>query len=143
MPFLLLWHPRVSGGAPTPPPAVTTPTPAGRPSRESRRRYILPDGTNIFATRNEAEELIRRFATEKPKNRYAPKRVTNPAIVTDEDMVELVRFSPIKGDDGYRVKLAPKLEWKPEVGQYAAALAAFRRLQIEDDEEAIALLLMH
>lgn len=134
-----------AGREPFVPPVVTaTETGGGIPAAKRRRRYILPDGTNVWATRQEVETLLDRFAlarsvieVDKTTGKVRPRvRATLKGKPS-----ELVEFAPLKSDDeAFRVKLPKAFRWAPDENEYALALA-----NLDDDEEddIITMLLLH
>ena len=141
-----------SGAPPVIPPVVSGPTPAGRGSRDTqvrRRKYILPDGQIVLATREEAYALIQQFAEyAKPEDlprtatraqrRAARKRaaVETPAAIREAD----IRWNEVSdaSEPLVRIELPQIYRWNPAEAELALAMLRRRK----DDEEALLALIL-
>lgn len=118
---------------------VDTSPAAGGPARR-RRRYIFPDGTQVYATHDEALEILQRFAraADAPKPKKAARRSS-----VRLPMQEIERIQWKRADDTAGELLMPilpnRIFWKPDPTQLAEAVMRLRRKR--DDEEAIIALL--
>jgi hypothetical protein len=106
--------------------AAQGPTPAG-----SRRRYILPDGRQLIATRREVEELLERFVTTEIKSQKKKQKKQAKVL----EAVGLIEIEP----QIIEVKLPSRYVFKPDPKTYEEAIKAIQRRL--DDEEAILLLI--
>lgn len=132
--------------APTPPVVIAeVPTPAGRPSR--RRHYIMPDGTRLEATTQEAFEWLRQYSTpvqpepSGPPHSTAERSIPMPQIVlTKRD----VKFIPAEdaAPDTWKAVINERFIYAPppEVTRQAQEIA--NRMRANEDA-IIALLLWH
>jgi ABC-type antimicrobial peptide transport system ATPase subunit len=94
-----------------------------------RRRYILPDGRQVLATRREVERLLEQFMEPEVKKTKKQKKA---AVV---EAMGLIDLKPAI----IQVKLPPQYVFKPAPKTYEEALRAIQRRM--DDEEAILLLI--
>lgn len=102
----------------------TTQTPAGKSkkTRDSRRRYVMPDDTIIMATPDEAEQLVKLFVKPKPQKKV-PKRV-----VKTLRKVDLVDFEPVSSDTVETAKIVVKPRkavWESDSTVYEKAIQLF------------------
>lgn len=119
---------------------VSTASPAGR---ARRRRYLMPDGTRLDATTEEAFEWLRLYSKPKPEVAIqAPPRsasIRMPAIVLEK---RDVRFIPATDSlpDTWRAVISERFSYQPppEVTRQAEIIANRMRA----NEEAIALLML-
>jgi hypothetical protein len=102
------------------------PTPAG-----SRRRYILPDGRHVIATRRDIEEILERFVTTEIKSQKKKQKKQAKVL----EAVGLIEIEP----QIIEVKLPSRYVFKPDPKTYEEAIKAIQRRM--DDEEAILLLI--
>jgi hypothetical protein len=120
---------------------TTGQTPAGRPKRDMRRRYVMPDDTVILATPTEAEQLVKLFVKPKPvrASQKAPKRV-----VKELKAVDLVEIEPVYSDTVHTEKITVKKKavWDVEADLYVKAMRmmAERELKRRRYEEELILL---
>jgi hypothetical protein len=125
---------------PEPEPTPSAATGGGRMPR--RRRYLLPDGTLIWATLGEIQELLESFIeAEAPKAKKAPRKaLKKPEAPFKPEVWEPIRFEPLPDVEieTYRVLVDIKLTRRKKQQLAQAALDLKRRI---DDEEAILLLL--
>lgn len=135
----------ISAGVAVEPPAVqpTAPTPAGAPVR-NRRRYIMPDGTLLIATTEEAYEWLRRYsrAVEEPqpaaKAREQKQRIVMPRIELEK---RDVRFVPATDSipGTYKAVISERFVYQPP--EEATRHAQDRLNRMRADDEAILILL--
>jgi hypothetical protein len=140
-----------SGEAPPEPPVVVVggSAPAGRSTPSRRRRYVMPDGTQILATEIEALELLRTFARkdeplpQEPKTRSEKRRVRNrqpqsvPAEIEAADIEW--RSLPDVAEPLYMPILPPGVRFEPIPEELRARLLALRRRR---DEETLLRLIL-
>jgi hypothetical protein len=99
------------------------------PAGSNRRRYILPDGRQVLATRRDVERLLEQFMEPEVKKTKSEKKA---AVV---EAMGLIDLKPTI----IQVKLPPQYAFKPDPKTYEEALRAIQRRL--DDEEAILLLI--
>lgn len=121
---------------------ATGPAVAGRASNRRRRRYIMPDGTMLEATTDEAFEWLRLYSTPKPVPTAAPPRaaaIRMPPIVLEK---RDVRFIPAtdSAPDTWQAVISERFSFRvpPEIHRQAE----IRANRIRADEEALMALLM-
>lgn len=136
----------ISAGVAVEPPAVqpTAPTPAGAPVR-NRRRYIMPDGTILYATTQEAFEWLRQYTSAVDEPAPQPKRGTErQRIVMPRIELEKrdVRFVPATDSlpGTYKAVISERFTYKPPPEATRHAQERLNRMRA--DEEAIMVLLM-
>lgn len=119
--------------------AVPTQQPAGRPSKDKRKRFILPDGTNVLATLQDVQEMLEQFIVpdERPQKRAAMAKALS-VRKGSEPKINLVEFQPIKADT-VKVKLEAPWVIDTKSAEYKLAL---ERLAFDQDEEDVVILLM-
>lgn len=126
-----------------PPVADAVAVPAGAPGRHRRRRYIMPDGTMLEATTQEAYEWLRRYSRpiEQPRQAKSaqPSSIRMPAIKLEK---RDVRFIPAQDAtaDTWKAVISERFAF---TGPPEATRQAQERLnRMRADEEAITVLLM-
>lgn len=116
----------------------------GVPARHARRRrYIMPDGTMLEATTDEAIEWLRLYSRPKPGPTAAPPRaaaaIRMPPIVLEK---RDVRFIPAtdSAPDTWQAVISERFSFQvpPEIHRQAE----IRANRIRADEEALTALLM-
>jgi hypothetical protein len=134
------------GGAQPPAVEEAGPTPAGAVAkRVQRRRYIMPDGTLLIATTQEAFEWLRMYTQAAPE---PAKAVTGsprePAIRAP--VVELakrdVRFVPATDSipDTWKAVVSERFTYRPPPEVTRQAQERLNRMRA-DDEAILALML--
>jgi hypothetical protein len=123
---------------PAAPVVATAQTPAGKPTRNTRRRYILPDDTVVMATPDEVERLVALFVKPKPV-----KKVSK--VVKELRRIDLVEFKPQPSDtvETERIVVKPrKAVWETTTDVYEKAmkLLADREIKRRRQEEELILL---
>ena len=131
---MLLWLMNMGfagGGGVAPPAVVIAPTVSGVPGRSvARRKYILPDETIVFATRQEVEDILERYA--KPK---AVKAKTKPKAIATivESQLEFARFVPaLDAPQITVVKLPETLVFMPSGKDWTQLVLTMRRRADEE-----------
>jgi hypothetical protein len=99
------------------------------PAGSNRRRYVLPDGRHVLATRRDVERLLEQFLEPEVKR---PKLKKKAAVVEAMDLVDIT-------PQIVTVKIPTQYAFKPDPKTYEEALRAIQRRL--DDEEAILLLI--
>lgn len=119
-------------GIPLPPVVVSDVVVSGVPGarQTARRRYILPDETVVFATRQEVEDILDRYSRLKTvKAKSKPKAVA--AVV--ESQLELATFTrPADAPQTTIVKLPDTLVFAPTGSDWKQLIIKMRRRA--DDE---------
>lgn len=135
----------ISAGVAVEPPAVqpSAPTPAGAPVR-NRRRYIMPDGTTLYATTQEAFEWLRQYTQavdepDAPRPQEKRQRIVMPRIELEK---RDVRFVPATDSlpGTYKAVISERFTYKPPPESARHAQERLNRMRADD--EAI-LILMH
>lgn len=126
------------GGAAAPEQAVVAPTttPAGAPVR-NRRRYIMPDGTILYATTQEAYEWLRQYtravdepAPAKPSERK--QRIVMPRIELER---RDVRFVPATDSIAgtYKAVISERFVYRPPDEATRHAQERINRMRADDE----------
>lgn len=128
------------GAAPTEE-AAAAPSGAGRASRR-RRRYIMPDGTMLEATTEEAFDWLQRYSAPKPEPKSTPRAasIRMPTIVLEK---RDVRFIPAtdSAPDTWQAVISERFAFRapPEIHRQAE----IRANRMRADDEALTALLMN
>jgi hypothetical protein len=103
----------------------------------NRRRWVLPNGDNVFGTYDDIVSLLQTAIVPK-KEQNKKKQVR--AKITKDFVDELVVFKPlnIAGEKVVKINLSDLGAWKPDRKAYMDALIA-----IEDEDRVVQLLLMN
>lgn len=102
----------------------------------NRRRFILPDGTIVWATFAEIEELLSQLVeVEEPKKK--PRKRSQRAPEQPLVVWEAIRYEKLSDAsvETLRPVLPPLMSWGPDRAKLETAVRAFKRRQ--DDEEAM------
>lgn len=105
--------------------------PAGK---SKRRRFILPDGTHVWASYEEVYELLE--TVEAPKK--STKKSKKPAEIVFPKQ-EVIKFKSVAFEIE-KVDLLKSYRWKPDPEKLSRMVDALR---VRDEEEAIVVLLLH
>lgn len=122
-------------------------TPAGSAAKrrdQRRRRIILPDGTLIWATFDEAYDILQAYTkpVEQKETQPDSKRVSRETKTRPIERRE-VKWVPVQDTitETYKPLLPARLEFMPSGQSYRIAMETMRRRM--DDEEAAMVLLLH
>lgn len=122
-------------------------TPAGSSAKrrdQRRRRIMLPDGTLIWATFDEAYDILAASTkqVEAKVSQTVRAKVSREALTKPIERRE-VKWVPVQDTmaETYKVVLPQRLEFMPSGESYQIAMATLKRRM--DDEEAAMLLLLH
>ena len=108
------------------------------PSSNKRKRYILPDGTNVLATLQDVQQMLEQFIVpdERPQKRAAMAKALS--VRKGESKLDLVQFQPIKADT---VKVKLEAPWVLDT-KSAAYKKALKQIEFDEEEENVVIILM-
>lgn len=138
--FLAFWIGGASDGVAVP---TQSSEEGGIPAKaKRRRRYIMPDGSMLEATTEEAFEWLQLYATPRPETKSAPRAAATirmPAIVLEK---RDVRFIPAtdSAPDTWQAVISERFTYQPP--PEVTRQAEIRANRMRADEEALVTLLM-